>query len=260
MHNDIVSLNIIQFSLIYLLLLVVTIIMKKCGINKQKLLFIASFRMSIQLVITGFILTYIFKHPSWMFTTLYLLVILIFTIYNVIKKYPQINKKFKKIIALSISLSGLSVLSFFILIVVRENFFNPQYAIPIFGMLMGNSMTGVSLAIKTFVESLVGKQEEIDGLLGLGIHPDSILLPHIKQAIATAILPTMNNMIGMGIISLPGMMTGQILSGTLPMTAILYQIAIMIAICTVVTCASFICVYFGSKTLYTFDKCIISVK
>ena len=62
-------------------------------------------------------------------------------------------------------------------------------------------------------------------------------------------LPTINSMPGMGIVSLPGMMTGQILAGTLPTTAILYQIAIMIAICTTVTCACFFSVYFGSKTL-----------
>jgi putative ABC transport system permease protein len=54
----------------------------------------------------------------------------------------------------------------------------------------------------------------------------------------------------MGIVALPGMMTGQILSGTLPTTAILYQIAIMIAICTVVCLSSFGALYFGHKTLY----------
>ena len=70
-------------------------------------------------------------------------------------------------------------------------------------------------------------------------------------------LPTINSMIGMGIVSLPGMMTGQILSGTLPTTAILYQIAIMIAICTVVTAASFGSLYFGYKTLYNHKTQII---
>jgi putative ABC transport system permease protein len=57
-------------------------------------------------------------------------------------------------------------------------------------------------------------------------------------------------MIGMGIVSLPGMMTGQILSGTLPTTAIMYQIAIMIAICTAVCLTVFCSLHFGYKTLY----------
>ena len=72
-------------------------------------------------------------------------------------------------------------------------------------------------------------------------------------------LPTLNSMVGMGIVSLPGMMTGQILAGTLPMTSILYQIAIMIAICTAVTSACFGTLYFGSKTLYDKKRQIIQL-
>ncbi len=78
----------------------------------------------------------------------------------------------------------------------------------------------------------------MNALLNIGAAPRDILLPFVRQALETALLPTLNSMMGMGIVSLPGMMTGQILSGTLPMTAILYQIAIMIAICTVVCLAS----------------------
>ena len=63
-------------------------------------------------------------------------------------------------------------------------------------------------------------------------------------------LPTLNSMLGMGIISLPGMMTGQILAGTIPTTAIFYQIAIMISIATAVSIATFTTLYFGYKTLY----------
>lgn len=75
--------------------------------------------------------------------------------------------------------------------------------------------------------------------LCFGAAPKKILMPFVKQSLETAMLPTINSMIGMGVVSLPGMMTGQILSGTLPTTAILYQIAIMIAICIMVTSASF---------------------
>jgi len=87
-------------------------------------------------------------------------------------------------------------------------------------------------------------------LLNLGVAPQKILIPFVNNALETALLPTLNSMLGMGIISLPGMMTGQILSGTLPTTAILYQIAIMISICTAVCLTVFSSLYFGYKTLY----------
>ena len=128
--------------------------------------------------------------------------------------------------------------------------FNPQYIIPLSGMIMGNAMTGVNLAIKSFRETLDQQRNRINTLINLGIIPQKILLPFVNQSLETALLPTMNSMLGMGIVSLPGMMTGQILSGTLPTTAILYQISIMIAICTVVCLSVFSSLYLGYQTLY----------
>ena len=111
-------------------------------------------------------------------------------------------------------------------------------------------MTGVSLGLRVFGESIKAQRSRIDSLLNIGATPQKILIPFVNRALETALLPTIYSMIGMGVVSLPGMMTGQILSGTLPMTSILYQIAIIIAICAV-TCLSVFCtLYFGYRTLY----------
>ncbi|MEG1152438.1 MAG: ABC transporter permease [Oscillospiraceae bacterium] len=248
--NGVVELQIWQFSLVYLLLIIVLVVMKKCKINQSKLLAVASLRMTVQLVLAGFILTYIFKNPHPAFTIGYLIIMIAFAVYRVLSKNREINKKFKWAIAVSLSLSGACIIAFFICIIVGESIFNPQYVIPIGGMVMGNAMTGTTLGVKTFKESFSGQRNKIDALLNIGVTPQKILLPFVNQAIETAILPTLNTMVGMGIVALPGMMTGQILSGTLPTTAILYQIAIMIAICTVVCLSVFGSLYLGYKTLY----------
>jgi len=251
--NEIVKLNILQFSAVYLLLIVVLAIMKKSKINQTKLLIIASFRMTVQLVLAGLILTYIFKNPNPLFTVAYIFVMLVFSIYRVINKNKQLNNKFKLIIGLSMGGSGLLILLFFIGGIVQVNIFNAQYAIPIGGMIIGNSMTGVLLALKKFNESLSEQKIKIETLLNIGATPKQILLPFVNNALETALLPTLNSMLGMGIIALPGMMTGQILSGTLPSTAILYQIAIMISICTAVCLTVFCSLNFGYRTLFN-DK------
>ncbi|WP_419542795.1 ABC transporter permease [Negativibacillus massiliensis] len=255
--NGIVQLQLWQFSLIYLLLLIVIFIMKRCSINRTKLLIVASIKMTVQLILSGLILTYIFENPHPIFVVAYVSVMVWFSIHRVLSNNKDLNKRFKTVIALSIASSGLFVLLFFVCVVVGESIFNPQYVIPISGMLMGNTMTGVSLGIKTFRESLDGQRAKINALLCFGAAPKKILMPFVKQSLETAMLPTINSMIGMGVVSLPGMMTGQILSGTLPTTAILYQIAIMIAICTMVTSASFGALYFGYRTLYDSKKQII---
>ncbi len=243
-------LNIFQFSVVYVLLLVVMAVMKKCKINQTKLLLFASIRMTVQLVLAGFILTYIFRNPHPVFTVLYLIAMSGFSVHTVLSRNKSLNKKFKFIVGLSLAVTGLSITIFFVAGVVGVNFFNPQYTIPISGMIMGNAMTGISLGLKTFSEKISTEKLRIDTLINIGATPKKILTPFVNSALETALLPTLNSMLGMGIISLPGMMTGQILSGTVPTTAILYQIAIIIAITTVTCLAVFCSLFFGSRTLY----------
>ena len=250
MSTKIVTLNLWQFALIYLLLIVILIIMKKARIDQTKLLIVASVRMTVQLVIAGLVLTYILKNPSPWFTVAYLLVMTAFAIYTVLSRNRGINRRFQVIVGVSLAATGLVIVCFFIMVVVGVNLFNAQYTIPISGMIIGNAMTGCSLGLRTFTQQIADQRGRIDSLVNMGATPQRILLPFVNAALETALVPTLNSMLGMGIISLPGMMTGQILSGTMPMTAILYQIAILIAISAVTCLAVFCSLFFGYRTLY----------
>lgn len=254
MDSSIIALNIFQFGAIYLLLLLVLGIMKRAKVDQTKLLMTASIQMSIQLYIAGLILTYIFENPHPAFVIVYLLSMIVFSTARIMKRNKHLNPQFRKIIFFSIGGSGLFVLTFFILVVVGTDIFNPQYVIPIGGMIMGNAMNGLSLGIKTLSETMNLEKNKIETLINAGIKPMDILRPFINQSIATAMLPTLNNMLNMGIIALPGMMTGQMISGTVPLTAIMYQIAIMIAITTGVSLTNFFGLNFGSSTLINEDQ------
>ena len=256
--NGVVELGLLQMVAAYLLLVAVGLVMRSCKVDKTKMLTVATMRMTIQLVIAGVILCYIFEEESRILTALYLLAMVLFTVYRVLSKFKDLNPRFKKRIALSIGMSGAFVIAYFVCIVVGEDLLNPQYAIPIAGMLMGNTMNAVSLGVKTFTESLEGRRTEINAMMCCGASSETILLPFVRQSMATAILPTMNSMIGMGIVFLPGMMTGQMLAGVLPTTAILYQMAIMAAICAVVCGSAFSALHFGSRTMYDKDTQIIT--
>ncbi|KYN78582.1 amino acid ABC transporter permease [Clostridium sporogenes] len=252
--QGVVALSIFQFSLIYLLLIIVLIIMKKSKINATKLLLVASLRMSIQLIIVGYILQYMFSNPNPIFTVSFLILMIMFSIERVIKSRKDLNYNFKIAIGVSLTCSGLFVLFFFVTVVVKKSIFNPQYTIPLAGMIIGNAMTGINIGIKSFMDSIGKEKNRINALINLGIEPKDILRPFINNSLETALIPTLNSMLGMGIIFLPGMMTGQILSGTLPITAIMYQIAIMIAICTSVCATVFLSLNLGYKSLYNNRK------
>lgn len=248
--REVISLDIVHFSLVYLLLLAVLAVMRRCRIRQTKLLLLASLRMTLQLVLAGLILTYILENPHPAFTVLYLAAMIVFAVYRVLSRHPGINRRFKLAIALSLAGAGLAIIVFFVCVVVGVDLFNPQYTIPLGGMIIGNAMTGMTLAMQTFTEALEAGRSRAQALLGVGAEPRSILLPMVNAALETALLPTINSMLGMGIIALPGMMTGQILSGTLPTTAILYQIAVLIAICAVVCLSVFSSLQIGYHTLY----------
>ncbi|HEY8889765.1 MAG TPA: iron export ABC transporter permease subunit FetB [Clostridium sp.] len=250
----VVQLSIFKFSLIYLLLIVVLIIMKKSKVNQSKLLLVASLRMTLQLVLVGYILQYVFKNPNPLFTIIFLILMISFSIHRVIGGRKDLNNNFKIAIACSLTFCGLFVLIFFVSVVVGKSIFNPQYTIPLAGMIIGNAMTGVNIAIKTFMDDISKEKNKINTLLNLGVEPKDILKPFANNALETALIPTMNSMLGMGIIFLPGMMTGQMLSGTLPTTAIMYQIAIMIAICCSVCTTIFLSLNLGYKSLYNSRK------
>ncbi len=244
------AIGLLQFSLIYLLLLIVIFILKKSGIKKSKILLWASVKMTIQLMLVGYLLTYIFENPEPIWTIGFILIMLIFSIHRIVNTEQHLNIKFKVYAGIALSFSGLFILIYFVVIVINENFFNPQYTIPLAGMIIGNAMTGITLGIKSFTASIAAQRSRIQTLQNLGATPKVILRPFINESLTTALLPTINSMLGMGIIFLPGMMTGQILSGTLPTTAIMYQIAIMIAVCTAVCISVYFTLIFGAQTFF----------
>ncbi len=253
-----VQISILNFGLIYLLLIIVAIIMKASKIDQTKLLLIASIRMTLQLTLAGYVLMYIFENPSPIFVCIYVLLMSIFAVYRILSVNKGLNHKFKLIIAGSITLSAISIVAFFISVVIRESIFNPQYAIPISGMIIGNAMTGVTLGVRTFMSKIKDSKLQIEVLLNQSAKPKNILKPFVNTALETALLPTINSMLGMGIISLPGMMTGQMLSGESPTTAILYQISINICLAAVVSLSVYLSLNLGYKTLYNKENQFIT--
>ena len=247
---SVIEMSILQFALIYVLLIVVAIIMKIAGVKESKTLLFCSVRMTIQLILAGLILTYILNNPEPIYVVIYLSAMLIFSIVRVFSKNKELSEKFKIIIAIAMIVSTLSIIICFLLAVIGVSVFNPQYAIPLGGMIIGNSMTGILIGLKSFKDSLEKEKVKQEALLNLGVAPKDILCPYVNSSFSTAVIPTINSMVGMGIIFLPGMMTGQILSGVMPMTAIMYQIAIVIAFSSSTCIAIFIALYFGTRTLY----------
>lgn len=250
--DDIIELGIPQVALAYIFVLIVLVIMRLRGISREKEIILSSVRMTLQLVLAGFVLVYVFDYPHPLITIAIIMTMISFSIFTVFKKFKQVlSKTLKLVIAFSMSTGTILCLLFFLLVVVRvQPWYDPRYFIPIAGMLIGNSMTGISLGTKSLVEGMTKQKNLVEEALILGATPRAASRQIINNAFDSAIIPTMNSMIGMGIVFLPGMMTGQILSGTSPLTAIAYQIAIMLGILGAVSITVIIMLQLGYRTFF----------
>jgi putative ABC transport system permease protein len=122
-----------------------------------------------------------------------------------------------------------AAIGLFAVIGVRP-WYEPQYAIPILGMILGNTLTGVSLGMERMTQELTAGRATIEMILALGGSRWEAAQDAVRQAVRAGMMPTLNQMSVVGIVSLPGMMTGQVLAGQSPMEAVRYQIVIMFLI------------------------------
>lgn len=257
--SEIIDLQIWQLVAAYIFVLILMVIVKLKGIPREKEILIASVRMTLQLILAGYVLVYVFNTPSPWYTILILVLMETFAIYTIIKRSKiKLSFKLKQIIALSMVAGTVSCLLYFLFIVIQISpWYNPRYFIPIAGMLIGNSMTGISLGVSRLTDGMNTKKDLVEGALMLGARPKVAAKQIVADAFDSAIIPTINSMVGMGIVFLPGMMSGQILSGISPTTAIAYQIAIMLGILGSVSLTVILFVQLGYKTFFNDQSQII---
>ncbi|MDQ0255281.1 putative ABC transport system permease protein [Evansella vedderi] len=251
--DEIIELGLWQMAAAYVFIVLLYFILKARGISREKELFIATIRMTLQLVLVGYILAYLFDNNHVLWIILIIIVMQFFAIDNIFKRVKQpLSKKLKQIIIISMVTGTLGSIFYFIIVVVQVTpWYDARYFIPIAGMMIGNSMTGVALGVQRLVDGMYDQRAHIETALMLGATPKTVSKKIVNQAFDAAILPTINSMVGMGIVFLPGMMTGQILAGLSPLTAIQYQIAIMLGIVGCVSLTVIMFVQLGYKAFFT---------
>ena len=257
--EGVIELQFWQMAAAYLFVLILLILVRARKISREKEIIIASIRMTLQLILVGYILVYLFNNIHPVSTVLVIAIMEVFAIFNIYKRTKaKLSKAIKRIIAFSMLTGTLSSLTYFLLVVIRISpWYDPRYFIPIAGMLIGNSMTGISLGVSRLVDGMNSERHLVESALMLGATPKMAARQIMDRAFDAAILPTINSMVGMGIVFLPGMMTGQILSGISPVTAIEYQIAIMLGIMGSVALTVILFVQLGYKTFFNEQKQLV---
>lgn len=221
-------------------------------IGQSRDLLWGSLRMVVQLLAVGYALRWIFaaRHP--LPTVLMLLVMGGFSLQIMAGRLRHKLPGFYRIVSLSLFAGCGGVTLYFCLLVVAPSpWYEPRYLIPLAGMIIGNSINGACLAVERLSAEMKERQAEIEAALCLGASPRMACQEPLRNSFRAALLPMVNTMAAMGVVSLPGMMTGQILSGTDPLIAVKYQIAIMCAIVGSVALTSALLLLQGYRTYFT---------
>ncbi|GAA4898878.1 ABC transporter permease [Ferrimonas pelagia] len=192
---------------------------------------IAVARMTVQLLLVGLYLQFVFERDSALLNTLWLIVMIFVGASSILSsaKIPQRHLYPAVLGGLLIGL--LPILALLLLGLLRPvPLYNAQYLIPLAGMLLGNSLSGNIIALQRLFGGLTDRFELYQGALALGATPSYAARPFVQHAMQQAQAPILATMTATGLVTLPGMMTGQILSGSDPMIAVKYQLVIMLAI------------------------------
>jgi putative ABC transport system permease protein len=151
----------------------------------------------------------------------------------------------------SMLISSFSVTLIALTVIIRvDPWYTPQYLIPLLGMLLGNTMSGVALSLDNLTRAAWDKRGVIEGQLLLGAGYAEAIGQIRRDALRSGLIPIINTMSVAGLVSLPGMMTGQILGGSPPLEAAKYQLLILLLIAFGTGVGSIAAVFIGSARLF----------
>ena len=231
--DNLISLTAIDLLLASLLVIALVGLTVRLELGLGWQLIIAALRTTAQLLIVGMILKTVFAKAELPLIGLIVMVMLGVASWEILARQ---KRKLRGLWAFSISALSLFISSFLItvialvLIIKVDPWYTPQYAIPMLGMLLGNTMNGIALGMDRLIQTSWQQRFVIEQRLMLGERHVDAIRDIRHDSMRAGMIPMINAMAAAGIVSLPGMMTGQILAGSAPIEAVKYQILIMFLI------------------------------
>lgn len=252
MDKGIIDLSYLDLAVVYALVLLVIGLARLRGIGQERDMLIASLRMVVQLLALGYVLHLVFALSSPAPVLLILVIMAAFSVQAVAARVKDKMPNFYRVVGVAIFVGcGGATFFFCSLVIGLAPWYDPRYLVPLAGMIIGNSMTGASLAAERLAAEMQDRRDEMEALLCLGASSRQAAREAVRSAYRAALIPSINAMAAMGIVFIPGMMTGQILSGTDPIIAVKYQIAIMCVITGSVAVTSLLILILGYRGYFT---------
>jgi putative ABC transport system permease protein len=245
---EFIELGPMQLAIAALLVVAAGIVSLALQLGVERRLATAALRTVIQLGLLGLVLERVFslRNPLLIVGLLVLM-----TVFAAREAVSRATRRYRGILVdawLTMAVSCFAVGGIVTSLVVGvEPWYEPQYVIPLLGMILGNSLTGIALGLDSFLDHLDVRSAEVELRIAFGATRHEALAAPLRDAIRTGMIPIINSMAAAGIVSLPGMMTGQILAGSPPMQAVAYQIVVMFMLAAAVAFGAMLVVVLAGR-------------
>ena len=250
---NVIALSTLDLGLASLLVVLLAFLSWCLDFGLHRPMLINALRTVVQLSLIGLVLKLLFENGHWLFVGLLALFMLAVAGREVMSRQ---HRRFAGWWGYGMGTLSMFVSSFSVavlaltLIIGNQPWYQPQYAIPLLGMLLGNTMNGIALSLDRLTSNAWQQRAIIEARLMLGHSAEEAIAPLRRESIRVGLIPIINAMAAAGVVSLPGMMTGQILAGTPPVEAVKYQILIMFLITAGTGFGTLAAVWLGSRRLF----------
>lgn len=250
---NVIALSTLDLSMAAVLVIILALLSVVLRLKLASRIIIAAIRTVVQLMLIGLVLKALFATESLLWVSLLAVIMLLVAGREVMARQ---QRRFGGLWGYGLGTLSMFISSFtltiyaLIVVVGTDPWYTPQYAIPLLGMMLGNTMNGVALALDRLSNGAWQQRTIIEGRLMLGQDWHTAISDITRDSVRTGLIPIINAMAAAGIVSLPGMMTGQILSGTEPVEAVKYQILIMFLITAGTGFAAMLATWIGARHLF----------
>ena len=251
MTSEIVSIGLGQLTIGLVFILGAGITSICHALKLERDLLVGTIRTFAQLFLLGYILKFIFKLDNAFLVLAVFGFMIFFAAWEIRSrvKEKQVAFFWPLFVSMAISYVVVSYLVTAVLVNV-EPWWKPQYFIPLGGMVIGNSMNAIAIALERLLGELRRRRLEVEARLCLGADYKEASQDMFRNAMRAGMIPSINSMMGVGIVFIPGMMTGQILAGADPVQAIRYQIIVMVMLVGSTAIGSLLVVYLVRKLCF----------
>lgn len=226
--NGLIVLSAADLALASLLVVVAGIISVVLQLGLAGRLAVAAVRTVVQLFLVGLVLEWVFALEQWPLVLAVAVSMIgnaaVAAVRRTTRRAPGLWQTGVVAVTLSSALTTFVVVA---VVIKADPWWSPQYLLPLLGMVLGNTLTGLSLALDRLMRDLDERRAEVEAELAVGATIGEATRPFVQEALRTGMVPILNAMSVAGLVSLPGMMTGQILAGAPPLHAVAYQVVVM---------------------------------